>query len=132
LDNPKPQPKANLSKADRAAVIPSTTNTGHTLKFSKDLIQKQKGFQKNLKKGIKNEGEELTEAWNEKLSKKGLEQYRTMYKSLSNSGIDTKWIKALEKLYDDIVIGGMYSSRSAEREGILKIDGRTKYKNQNW
>ena len=79
------------------------------------------------------EGEqELSEAWNEKLSKKGLEQYRTMYKSLSNSGIDTKWIKALEKLYDDIVIGGMYSSRSAEREGILKIDGRTKYKNQNW
>ena len=78
------------------------------------------------------EGEELTEAWNEKLSKKGLEQYRTMYKSLSKSGIDTKWIKALEKLYDDIVIGGMYSSVSAEREGILKIDGRTKYKNQNW
>jgi hypothetical protein len=78
------------------------------------------------------EGEELSEAWNEKLSKKGLEQYRTMYKSLSKSGIDTKWIKALEKLYDDIVIGGMYSSRSAEREGILKIDGRTKYKNQNW
>ena len=78
------------------------------------------------------DGEELSEAWNEKLSKKGLEQYRTMYKSLSNSGIDTKWIKALEKLYDDIVIGGMYSSRSAEREGILKIDGRTKYKNQNW
>jgi len=78
------------------------------------------------------EGEELTEAWNEKLSKKGLEQYRTMYKSLSKSGIDTKWIKALEKLYDDIVIGGMYSSVSAEREGILKIDGRTKYKNANW
>jgi len=79
------------------------------------------------------EGEqELSEAWNEKLSKKGLEQYRTMYKSLSKSGIDTKWIKALEKLYDDIVIGGMYSSVSAEREGILKIDGRTKYKNANW
>jgi hypothetical protein len=35
-------------------------------------------------------------------------------------------------LYDDIVIGGMYSSVSAEREGILKIDGRTKYKNANW
>jgi hypothetical protein len=78
------------------------------------------------------EGKELSEAWNEKLSKKGLEQYRTMYKSLSKSGIDTKWIKALEKLYDDIVIGGMYSSVSAEREGILKIDGRTKYKNANW
>ena len=78
------------------------------------------------------EGEELSEAWNEKLSKKGLEQYRTMYKSLSKSGIDTKWIKALEKLYDDIVIGGMYSSRSAEDAGILKIDGRTKYKNANW
>ena len=37
----------------------------------------------------------------------------------------------LEKLYDDIAIGGMYSSMSAEREGILKIDGRTKYKSQN-
>jgi len=55
LDTPKPQPIANLSKADRAAVIPSTTNTGHTLKFSKNIIQKQKGFQKNLKKGIPNE-----------------------------------------------------------------------------
>ena len=78
------------------------------------------------------EGEELNEKWNEKVSLKGLEQYRTMYKTLSKSGIDTKWIKALEKLYDDIVIGGMYSSVSAEREGILKIDGRTKYKNANW
>ena len=38
----------------------------------------------------------------------------------------------MEKLYDDMVIGGMYSSRSAEERGILKIDGRTKYKNANW
>ena len=78
------------------------------------------------------EGEELTEAWNEKLAKKGLEQYRTVYKTLSKSGIDKSWIAKLEKLYDDIAIGGMYSSRRAEEEGILKIDGRTKYKNANW
>ena len=77
------------------------------------------------------EGEELNEKWNEKVSLKGLEQYRTMYKTLSKSGIDNSWIKKLEKLYDDIAIGGMYSSMSAEREGILKIDGRTKYKSQN-
>jgi hypothetical protein len=26
----------------------------------------------------------------------------------------------------------MYSSRSAEEAGILRIDGKTKYKNANW
>ena len=43
-----------------------------------------------------------------------------------------RFIQSMEKLYDDMVIGGMYSSRSAEERGILKIDGRTKYKNANW
>jgi hypothetical protein len=38
----------------------------------------------------------------------------------------------MEKLYDDIVIGGMYTSRGAEEVGIVKIDGKTKYKNANW
>jgi hypothetical protein len=74
----------------------------------------------------------VNEKWNENLAKKGLVEYRTMYKTLSKSGIDKSWIKKLEKLYDDIVIGGMYSSRRAEEEGIVKIDGKTKYKNANW
>jgi hypothetical protein len=38
----------------------------------------------------------------------------------------------MEKFYDDLVIGGMYSSRAAEDAGIVKIDGKTKYKNANW
>ena len=77
-------------------------------------------------------GQELSEAWNEKVSIKGLKEFRAMYKTFQNSGIDKRFIQAMEKLYDDMVIGGMYSSRSAEEKGILKIDGRTKYKNANW
>ena len=78
------------------------------------------------------EGEELTEAWNEKVSLKGLKEFRAMYKTWLKSGVDKRFIQSMEKLYDDMVIGGMYSSRSAEERGILKIDGRTKYKNANW
>ena len=74
----------------------------------------------------------LNEKWNETLSKAGLAEYRIAYKTLSKSGIDKKYLKQMEKLYDDMVIGGMYSSVSAEREGIRKIDGKTKYKNANW
>ena len=55
LDTPKAQPKPNLSKTDRAAVIPSRTNTGQKLDFSKSIKKQQKGFQKNLRKGIPNE-----------------------------------------------------------------------------
>ena len=77
-------------------------------------------------------GQELSDAWNEKVSIKGLKEFRAMYKTFQNSGIDKRFIQAMEKLYDDMVIGGMYSSRSAEEKGILKIDGRTKYKNANW
>ena len=75
---------------------------------------------------------ELKEKWNEKVSLKGLDQFRAMYKTWLKSGVDPRFIKAMEKLYDDMVIGGMYSSRSAEDAGILKIDGKTKYKNANW
>ena len=78
------------------------------------------------------EAQELKEKWNEKVSLKGLDQFRAMYKTWLKSGVDPRFIKAMEKLYDDMVIGGMYSSRSAEERGILKIDGRTKYKNANW
>ena len=78
------------------------------------------------------EGEELTEAWNEKVSLKGLKEFRAMYKTWLKSGVDKRFIQSMEKLYDDMVIGGMYSSRSAEMYGILKIDGKTKYKNANW
>ena len=55
-----------------------------------------------------------------------------MYKTFQRSGIDHRFIQTMEKLYDDMVIGGMYSSLSAEMYGILKIDGKTKYKNANW
>jgi len=79
-----------------------------------------------------NEAIELDEKWNEKVSLKGLDQFRTMYKTWLKSGIDPRFIKTMEKLYDDMVIGGMYSSMSAEMAGILKIDGKTKYKNANW
>ena len=78
------------------------------------------------------EGEELNEKWNEKVSLKGLAEFRAMYKTWLKSGVDKRFIQTMEKLYDDMVIGGMYSSRSAEEKGILKIDGRTKYKNANW
>jgi len=62
LDTPKAQPKPNLSKTDRAAVIPSRTNTGQKLDFSKSIKKQQKGFQKNLRKGIPNEQvEEIVE-----------------------------------------------------------------------
>ena len=74
----------------------------------------------------------VNEKWNENLAKKGLVEYRTMYKTLSKSGIDKGYIAQIEKLYDDIAIGGMYSSRRAEEEGILRIDGKTKYRNANW
>ena len=78
------------------------------------------------------EAQELKEKWNEKVSLKGLDQFRAMYKTWLKSGVDKRFIQSMEKLYDDMVIGGMYSSRSAEERGILKIDGRTKYKNANW
>ena len=78
------------------------------------------------------EQQELKEKWNEKVSLKGLAEFRAMYKTWLKSGVDKRFIQTMEKLYDDLVIGGMYSSRSAEDAGILKIDGRTKYKNANW
>ncbi len=79
------------------------------------------------------EGEqELSEAWNEKLAIKALSEYRKVYEMMKKTGVDNKFIKSMEKFYDDLVLGGMYTSRGAERMGILKIDGRTKYKNQNW
>ena len=74
----------------------------------------------------------MSEAWNEKVSLKGLKEFRAMYKTFQNSGIDKRFIQTMEKLYDDMVIGGMYSSRMADEKGILKIDGKTKYKNANW
>ena len=78
------------------------------------------------------EKQSLNEKWNEKVSLKGLAEFRAMYKTWLKSGVDKRFIQSMEKLYDDMVIGGMYSSRSAEEAGILKIDGRTKYKNANW
>jgi hypothetical protein len=78
------------------------------------------------------EGEELSEAWNEKLAIKALAEYRKVYEMMKKTGVDKRFIKEMEKWYDDLVIGGMYSSRAAEDAGILKIDGRTKYKNANW
>jgi hypothetical protein len=78
------------------------------------------------------EKQSLNERWNENLAKRGLVEFRTMYKTLSKSGIDKGYIAQIEKLYDDIAIGGMYSSRRAEEEGILRIDGKTKYRNANW
>ena len=79
------------------------------------------------------EGEqELDEAWNEKLSIKALGEYRKVYEMMKKTGVRPEFIKRMEKFYDDLVIGGMYSSRMADEKGILKIDGRTKYKNQNW
>ena len=75
---------------------------------------------------------ELNEKWNENLSKAGLAEYRIAYKTLKKAWIHSKYIKQMEKFYDDLVIGGMYTSRSAEEAGIRKIDGKTKYTNQNW
>ena len=78
------------------------------------------------------EAQELKEKWNENLSKAGLAEYRIAFKTLSKAGIKPKYLKEMEKFYDDLVIGGMYTSRSAEEAGIRKIDGKTKYKNANW
>ena len=74
----------------------------------------------------------LNEKWNEKAAIKALAEYRKVYEMMKKTGVDNKFIKSMEKFYDDLVLGGMYTSRGAERMGILKIDGRTKYKNQNW
>ena len=78
------------------------------------------------------EAQELKEKWNENIAKAGLAEYRIAYKTLKKSGIDKRFVKQMEKFYDDLVIGGMYTSRSAEEAGIRKIDGKTKYTNQNW
>jgi hypothetical protein len=78
------------------------------------------------------EKQSLNEKWNENRAKAGLAEYRIAFKTLSKSGIDKSYLKQMEKFYDDLVIGGMYSSRSAEETGIRKIDGKTKYKNANW
>ena len=78
------------------------------------------------------EGEELSEAWNEKLSIKALGEYRKVYEMMKKSGVDKRFIASMEKFYDDLAIGGMFTSRGAEEKGILKIDGKTKYKNANW
>lgn len=79
---------------------------------------------------------QLDEArWNEKVAIKGLAEFRKMYETLKKAGINPDHIKMLEKVYEDLVIdgsGAMYSSKAAERAGILKIDGKTKYKNQNY
>jgi hypothetical protein len=85
-----------------------------------------------MAKALKTIRKPIVEKWNERVSQKGLAEFRAMYKTWQKSGIDKRFIKTMEKLYDDMVIGGMYSSRSAEEAGILKIDGRTKYKNANW
>ena len=74
----------------------------------------------------------LDEKWNEKLSIKALGEYRKVYNMMKKTGVDNKFIKSMEKFYDDLVIGGMYTSRGAEEVGIVKIDGKTKYKNANW
>ena len=74
----------------------------------------------------------LNEKWNEKLSIKALGEYRKVYEMMKKTGVRPEFIKRMEKFYDDLVIGGMYSSRSAEMAGIVKIDGKTKYKNANW
>ena len=86
----------------------------------------------NVQHALQQMQEQLNEKWNENLSKVGLAEYRIAYKTLSKAGIDKRFIKQMEKFYDDLVIGGMYSSRAAEDAGILKIDGKTKYKNANW
>jgi hypothetical protein len=78
------------------------------------------------------EGEELSEAWNEKLSIKALGEYRKVYNLMKRAGIDNRFIKRMEKFYDDLAIGGMFTSRGAEERGIVHIDGKTKYKNANW
>ena len=76
--------------------------------------------------------EKLDEAWNEKLSIKALGEYRKVYNMMKKTGVRPEFIKRMEKFYDDLVIGGMYTSRGAEEKGIVKIDGKTKYKNANW
>ena len=76
--------------------------------------------------------EKLDEAWNEKLSIKALGEYRKVYNMMKKTGVRPEFIKRMEKFYDDLVIGGMYTSRGAEEKGIVHIDGKTKYKNANW
>jgi hypothetical protein len=78
------------------------------------------------------EAQELKERWNEKMSIKGLGEFRKAYETLKKSGVDKRFVASMEKFYDDLVIGGLYSSRSAEDAGIVRIDGKTKYKNANW
>ena len=88
----------------------------------------------NVKAALKEmqERKELKERWNEKLAIKALGEYRKVYEMMKKTGVDKKFIASMEKFYDDLVLGGMYSSKAAEDAGILQIDGKTKYKNANW
>ena len=113
-------------------MVPAIKKAMKRLGIKEDLDLSATGDTITSNASQENKTAELNERWNEKVSLKGLDQFRTMYKTWLKSGIDPRFIKTMEKLYDDMVIGGMYSSRSAEEAGILKIDGKTKYKNQNW
>ena len=59
---------------------------------------------------------------------RGLKEYRIMYNTLSKSGIDKIYIRKLEKLYHDIVIGGVFSSPGSEGVKIPKVDGKDIFK----
>jgi len=113
-------------------MVPAIKKAMKRLGIKEDLDLSATGDTITSNASQENETAELNERWNEKVSLKGLDQFRTMYKTWLKSGVDPRFIKTMEKLYDDMVIGGMYSSRSAEEAGILKIDGKTKYKNANW
>ena len=79
------------------------------------------------------EGEELNEAWSEKLSIKALEQFRTFYATLVKAQLGNSAVyKEFEKAYDDLAIGKMFTSRYAEKIKLKKLDGRSTYKNANW
>ena len=58
------------------------------------------------------------------------DEFLTIYNHTLGTAKDVT--TGVQKFYDDLVIGGMCTSRSAEEAGIRKIDGKTKYTNQNW
>jgi len=104
---------------------------GASTSDEKEIARLKKDGYKVMKDDV-NEAIELNEKWNEKLAIKALGEYRKVYEMMKKTGVDKRFIASMEKFYDDLAIGGMFTSRGAEEKGILKIDGKTKYKNANW
>ena len=61
-----------------------------------------------------------------------LDAFREMYVLMNEVEIDSKKLKVLEDMYEEIVIGEWHTSKSAERAQIPTLDGKGTFKNLNY